>query len=67
MKRMSARNVRHTTEGLLAATPRWIDFDACDARELLNPPPLAGSRLVVRDDQGETEAPSTRANSPTVT
>jgi hypothetical protein len=52
---------------LLAATPREVDLGTCDFRELFNPPPLAGSRLLGQDDQDETEARRTRTNSPTAT
>ncbi len=51
---------------LLAMTPSRIDLRACEDRQLLNPPPMAGLRLLERQD-GTEETPSTDRSWPTET
>jgi hypothetical protein len=55
-----------TNNPLLAMTPAPIDLAACDDRQLLNPPPMSGLRLLERQDE-TVDAPSTPRRSPTVT
>ena len=54
------------SDPLLDTTPAGLDLRSCETRQLLNPPPVTGLRLLERQD-GTDSAPRSPSKSPSDT